>query len=55
MRATRVPARWPPLIREALDIRQGQQVSRYPLRIVWAVDTAWFLRFIIKTCNAGLG
>jgi hypothetical protein len=49
---TCLPARWHPLIREALRIRAGQKRSAYRFRPMRTVEALRFLRFIIQTCHA---
>lgn len=49
---TCVPARWHGLIREAIDIREGNKTPAYQLRVVRAIEAVSFLRYVIQTCNA---
>jgi hypothetical protein len=49
---TCLPARWHPLIQEALRIRAGQKRSTYSFRLTRTVEAVRFLKFIIQTCNA---
>ena len=46
-----LPARWHPLIQEAINIRKKKQGSLYRLRMFRAWEAIHFLRFIIQTCN----
>jgi hypothetical protein len=46
------PARWHPLIEEALRIRAGQTRSAYTFRLPRTIEAVRFLKFIIQTCNA---
>lgn len=50
---TRIPTRWHPLIQEAINIREGKKVSLYQFRIVRAIHTIKFLKFVIQDCNDG--
>ncbi len=47
-----VPTRWHPLIREAVNIREGKKPSAYRSRIARTVEVISFTRYIIQTCNA---
>jgi len=47
-----LPARWHPLIREALRIRAGLKRSTYSFRSARIVEAVRFLKFTIQTCNA---
>jgi hypothetical protein len=49
---TCLPARWHPLIQEALRIRAGQERTAYSFRPTRAIEAVRFLKFIIQTCNA---
>lgn len=49
---TCVPTRWHRLIREAINIREGQKRSAYQFRMVRTIEAVRFLKFIIQTCNA---
>jgi hypothetical protein len=49
---TCVPARWHGLIREAIDIREGNKSTAYRLRVARAIEAVSFLKYIIQTCNA---
>jgi len=46
-----LPARWSPLIHEAIAIREGRQDSGYPSRALRAVEVVRFVRYVIKVCN----
>ena len=46
-----LPARWHPLIQEAINIREGTKESLYRNKIVRAADAFQFLNYIIQTCN----
>ncbi len=48
---TCLPARWHPLIQEALNIREGKKASAYRFRIMRTLEAVRFLKFIIQTCN----
>jgi hypothetical protein len=45
------PARWHPLIREAINIREGPYTSAYRFRFVRALAARAFLQHVIKQCN----
>jgi hypothetical protein len=45
------PVRWHPLIREAINIREGPYTSSYRFRFVRALTARAFLRYIIAVCN----
>jgi hypothetical protein len=49
---TCLPARWHPLIQEALRIRAGQKRSTYSFRPTRTIEAISFLKFIIQACNA---
>ena len=49
---TCLPARWHPLIQEALRMRAGQKRSTHSFRLGRMVEAVRFLKFIIQTCNA---
>lgn len=49
---TCVPTCWHPLIREAINIREGKKTSAYRFRIMRTIEAVRFLKFIIQTCNA---
>ncbi len=48
------PRHWHQLIQEALSIRAGTHTSAYRFRIVRAIATRAFLRYIIDLCNADM-
>jgi hypothetical protein len=48
---TCLPSRWHPLIREAIEIREGKQGTIYSPRLVRMTEAVMFLRFVIQTCN----
>ncbi len=48
---TCVPARWHPLIQEAIAIREGSPQSHYRSRIKRAIESIRFLRYIIQVSN----
>lgn len=48
------PRHWHQLIQEALSIRAGTHTSAYRFRIVRAIATCAFLRYIIDVCNADM-
>lgn len=45
------PARWHPLIQEAINIRTGNYVSAYRFRLVRALTAHAFLKAMIAACN----
>jgi hypothetical protein len=49
---TCVPARWHPLIREAIEIREGHEGSHYSSRFSRMIDSVKFLKYVIQVCNA---
>jgi len=48
----RLPSRWRPLIKEAIQIREGKKTSVSPVRIMRMTEAVKFLKFIIQACNA---
>lgn len=46
-----LPARWHPIIQEALTIRNQAGPSRYRSRVTRTLDTFLFLRYVIRLCN----
>jgi hypothetical protein len=51
---TQLPARWQPIIQEALNLRQQTGPSTYRSRIFRAWEAVSFLKHIIHVCNAAL-
>jgi hypothetical protein len=49
---TCLSGRWHRLIREAINIREGQSTSLYHSKVMRTVEAIRFLKFIISTCNA---
>lgn len=49
---TCLPARWHPLISDAIDIRARSKASAYRVSILRTMEAVRFLRFIIQNCNA---
>jgi Domain of unknown function (DUF4111)/Nucleotidyltransferase domain len=47
-----LPARWHPLIQEAINIRKNNKRSAYGSKMFRAWEAIRFLKFIIQTCNA---
>lgn len=47
-----LPARWHPLIQEAINIRNRKDRSAYKSKMFRTWDAICFLKFIIQTCNA---
>jgi hypothetical protein len=47
-----LPARWHPLIQEAINIRRKNKRSAYRSKLFRAWEAIHFLKFIIQTCNA---
>ena len=48
-----LPERWHQLVQEALNIRLGKKGSAYRWGLGRASEATRFLRYIIRTCNAG--
>ena len=48
-----MPAVWHRLIREAINIRQGGEKTLYRSRIARTMQTVDFLKYVIRSCNAG--
>jgi hypothetical protein len=46
-----LPARWHPLIEEAIRIREGQNESAYRFRVARMIEAVRFLRYMIQFCN----
>jgi len=51
----KLPFRWHRLIKEAIEIREGNKTSAYRFRIVRTIEAVRFVKFIIQTCNADVG
>lgn len=49
-----LPRRWHPLIKEAINIRQGQKGSSYHSRFGRMFQTVHFLNYVIDICNGHL-
>jgi hypothetical protein len=49
---TCMPSQWQRLIQEAISIRECKTTSAYRFRIVRAIDTINFLKYVIHICNA---
>jgi hypothetical protein len=49
---TCMPTRWHRLIQEAIDIRECKETSAYRFRIMRAIDTINFVKYVIRICNA---
>jgi hypothetical protein len=49
-----LPQRWEPIIAEAIALRETPPRSHYPSRILRAVETHGFLKYIIQVCNHSL-
>lgn len=47
-----LPARWHPLIQEAINIRKKKKGSVYRFKMIRTWEAIRFLKFIIQTCNA---
>jgi len=46
-----LPARWQPLVREAINLRQGDPARSYRSRLGRAIDARRFLKYIIRECK----
>jgi hypothetical protein len=46
-----LPQRWHPLIREAMDIREGCQKQHYYSRIIRMLDAVKFMKYLIRISN----
>jgi hypothetical protein len=49
-----LPTQWHPLVQEAINIRQGTNVSFYRFKSGRMVEAVRFLKYIIKTCGESL-